>query len=243
MLIVVGGHSRKIGKTSLMTRVIEAFPRHDWTAVKISRNRHGGDSRLPFLLDEECDPTAIGDAARYLRAGARRSYWLRAADDRLALAAPLVESMRASEANLIVESNRLLDCVSPDLFLVVLDPSTPDFKDSTRRNLGHADALALVERETGVMDWSGVVLPSPGEAPRLPISPVGSWGSELEDFLTGRIGEATAAGGGAAVSSPRRRRTVSTTDSSGRFSEPGRLDGHSRPSENVRPPDPLERQS
>ena len=48
-------------------------------------------------------------------------------DQRLAETLPFLREVREAGRNLIVESNRLLDHLSPDLFLVVLDYSVPDF--------------------------------------------------------------------------------------------------------------------
>ena len=49
-VIVVGGHSRNVGKTSVVAGLISAFSRYSWTAVKISWHRHAevfdGEIRL-----------------------------------------------------------------------------------------------------------------------------------------------------------------------------------------------------
>ena len=41
MLVVVGGHSRNIGKTSVVAGLIAALPEFGWTAVKITQYGHG----------------------------------------------------------------------------------------------------------------------------------------------------------------------------------------------------------
>ena len=78
MLLVVGGHSRKIGKSSVVEGIIRSLPEAGWTAVKMTRRRGGGESR-DWTLQEETSATDT-DSGRYLRAGARRSYWISAAD-------------------------------------------------------------------------------------------------------------------------------------------------------------------
>ena len=40
-LLVVGGHTRNIGKTALVVDLIRAFPEAAWTAVKITQYGHG----------------------------------------------------------------------------------------------------------------------------------------------------------------------------------------------------------
>ena len=41
MLVVVGGHTRNIGKTSLVAGLITALPELNWTAIKITQYGHG----------------------------------------------------------------------------------------------------------------------------------------------------------------------------------------------------------
>ena len=40
-LVVVGGHSRNIGETSVAAGLIAALPRYNWTAMKITQHGHG----------------------------------------------------------------------------------------------------------------------------------------------------------------------------------------------------------
>ena len=49
----------------------------------------------------------------------------------------------AKARNVILESNSVLGFVQPDLYLVVLDPATEDFKDSARKYFDSADAVLL----------------------------------------------------------------------------------------------------
>jgi hypothetical protein len=41
MLVAVGGHSRNIGKTSVVASLIRALPQWNWTAMKITQFGHG----------------------------------------------------------------------------------------------------------------------------------------------------------------------------------------------------------
>ena len=41
MLVVVGGHSRNIGKTSVVAGLIRKLRDRKWTAVKITQYGHG----------------------------------------------------------------------------------------------------------------------------------------------------------------------------------------------------------
>lgn len=153
MIVIVGGHSRKIGKTSVVTGLISALAGPEWTAVKISANRNGSGSNGSFLLTEEERPGRECDSGRFLAAGAARSYLLRASDVQLPSAVPLIRKIAAESKNLIVESNRLLEYVSPDLYLVVLDFTVEDFKESSRRFISRADAFVVVDRGAAIPPW------------------------------------------------------------------------------------------
>jgi len=161
-VIVVGGHTRSIGKTQLVCDVIAAFPQARWTAGKITQYGHGvcaqnGDNCDCAPTDHVCainwetQSDSGTDSARFLAAGAQRSFWLRTKQGFLAEGLPLLrtalqETLRCAETEpspLIVESNSLLQFLRPSLYLVVLDPAKDDFKDSARVALDRADALVF----------------------------------------------------------------------------------------------------
>lgn len=171
-LVVVGGQSRNVGKTALAVDLIRAFPEAVWLAMKITQYGHGlcarngaGCDCAPkdhgVALDEETDLRGRSDTSRFIAAGARRALWLRTKQGRLAEAMPLVrkelESLRsAPEARVspscaIIESNSLLGFLRPRLYLVVLDPTVEDFKESAARYLDRADAFVL--RAEVATDW------------------------------------------------------------------------------------------
>jgi len=91
------------------------------------------------------------DSARFLAAGARRSFWLRTKQGFLAEGLPLLRTAleQAAEGGIaelppvIVESNSLLQFLKPSLYFAVVDPAKEDFKDSARAALDRADALVL----------------------------------------------------------------------------------------------------
>ena len=65
MLVVVGGHSRNIGKTSVVAGIIRKLRGRQWTAVKITQYGHGVCSQ------QERDLRVRGRAGTSLRADAR----------------------------------------------------------------------------------------------------------------------------------------------------------------------------
>lgn len=158
--LVVGGHTRSIGKTSLVVDLIRAFPEACWTAVKITQFGHGvcsqnGESchcavdEHTVAMDTELDPASGTDSSRFLAGGAARAFWLRTKQGRLAEGMPLLRSAVAmsrdsqERQNVIVESNSVLQFLVPQLYVVVLDPARLDFKDSARLYLDRADAFVL----------------------------------------------------------------------------------------------------
>ncbi len=156
--LVVGGHSRNIGKSSLIVDIIRAFPQARWTAVKITQfghgicSKHAGDCGCSpgsdsFALQAEPFPDSTTDSGRFLEAGAASSYWLRSREGCLAEAMPEVRKLLSRAEHTILESNSLLAFIRPELFLMVLDPACTDFKESARRFVTHADALVF-RRET-----------------------------------------------------------------------------------------------
>ena len=161
-VIVVGGHTRSIGKTQLVCDVIAAFPDANWIAGKITQYGHGvcaqngencdcAPTEHVCALEWETRPDTGRDSARFLAAGARRSFWLRTKQGFLAEGLPLLRAALRQigvagngETNpLILESNSLLQFVKPTLYFAVVDPAKEDFKDSARVALDRADALIL----------------------------------------------------------------------------------------------------
>ena len=100
-LIVVGGHTRSIGKTQLVCDVIRAFPQTEWIAGKITQYGHGvcaqngencdcAPTDHVCALDWETRADTGTDSSRFLAAGAKRSFWLRTKQGYLAEGLPLL---------------------------------------------------------------------------------------------------------------------------------------------------------
>jgi hypothetical protein len=155
--------------------LISAFPEKNWIAGKITQYGHGVCAQNGDHCD--CAPeehvcaiswekqSSATDSGRFLAAGADRSFWLRTKQGFLAEGLPLLrgalremeqESSDASR-NLILESNALLQFLNPSLYLMVLDPSKEDFKESARRQMDRASAVILRKAITGVaaVAWAG----------------------------------------------------------------------------------------
>ena len=200
MLIVVGGHSRNIGKTSVAAGIIAAIPEARWTAVKITQHGHGVCSANstqcdcapaaaihPYTLDAETPPGSGTDSGRFLRAGAHHSLWLRTAVGQLGTAIGPLRNILETSANVILESNSVLQFVRPDLYIVVLDFTVRDMKDSTRRFLDRADAFVLIDRGAAEPPWEGVPKRWLAGKPTFRVRPPEYAGQDIITFIRARM--------------------------------------------------------
>ena len=191
-IVVIGGHSRSVGKTSVVAGLISALPNFNWTAIKITQYGHGVCSANGEACDcatadhacaisEERDRSGESDTSRFLVAGAARSLWVRTVQGRLAEAMPALRAKIQGAGNVIMESNSVLKFLPPDLYLTVLDPSTADFKNSAREFLDRADAVIL--HETAESAWKAVSLKPVGNRPVFRIKHPDYVTSEIVEFV------------------------------------------------------------
>src|SRR5438445_4287096 len=167
--IVIGGHSRNLGKTSVVAGLIATLPEYQWTAVKITQFGHGvcsvnGEScdcatdEHTQAISEEKSRAGDSDTSRFLVAGAERSLWVRTKQGWLAEAMPDIRARLAGAQNVIIESNSVMKFLRPDLYLPVLDFQTADFKDSAREFLDRADAVIVHASDKNQSAWKDVSL-------------------------------------------------------------------------------------
>ena len=194
--VVIGGHTRNIGKTSVMAALIREFAPLGWTAVKITQYGHGICSRdghacgcapeeHPFALTEETDASGRADTCRFLAAGARESLWLRVRQGQILSALPLlIRKVRGAEW-VIIESNSIVAHLNPLLYLMVLDASQQDFKSSARDALGRADALVYVSTAASRLEcrWPELDTGLLNSKPIFHVSKPAFWNPALGDFV------------------------------------------------------------
>jgi molybdopterin-guanine dinucleotide biosynthesis protein len=196
-IVVVGGHTRNIGKTSVVAGLIRALPELRWTAFKITHHWHeidvpdSAEDEPVFAMTEETDSASGTDSSRYLGAGAVRSFWVRTRAGRLGEAMPrLREEFTRAQAlggNVLVESNSVLEFLGPDLYLSVLDPGTADFKESAKLYLDRADALLLATQEAGNPAWKDVSSQLPEGRRRFQMRPPEYVTPEIASFVRERL--------------------------------------------------------
>lgn len=196
-IIVVGGHSRSVGKTSVVAGLVAALPEFHWTAFKITQYGHGicsangevcdcATDDHSWAISEERDRGGASDSSRFLVAGAVRSLWVRTRQGMLAEAMPRLRKELAAAKNAILESNSVMRFLRPNLYLTVLDAGTADFKTSAQEFLDRADAV-LLQNDNGPIAWSNVSLKPVVGKPTFRISPPPYVTPELVEFVRSRL--------------------------------------------------------
>jgi hypothetical protein len=191
-ILVIGGNSRKVGKTSVVAGLITALPTFHWTALKITQHRHNeacdaATADRSWAMSEEKDRSGKSDTSRFLVAGAKHSWWVRTEPGHLEEAMPRIREILASAQYAIIESNSILRFLKPDLYLAVLDPETPDFKTSAQTYLDQADAVLLnSEAESKNPAWKHVSL-KPVKRPIFAIHPPNYVTPEVVEFVNARL--------------------------------------------------------
>ncbi len=200
-LVVVGGHSRSVGKTSLAAGIIAANPELRWTALKITQYGHGicsahghdcscviEDPDCPYAISRELDMTSGSDTSRFLSAGAEEVYWARTRVGRLEAAMPALKDMLAGREFVIMESNSILRFLRPDVYLPLLRFDVDDFKLSSRIYLQRADACVVVGSTASRPSWPGIDPRLLDEKPVFHVEPPSYCGPDVLRFVWDRLG-------------------------------------------------------
>ena len=207
-VVVVGGHTRNIGKTSVVAGLIAALPEMRWTAIKITQYGHGicsangeacdcATADHTLAVSEERQRESGTDSSRYLAAGAEHSFWVRTQQGELHEAMPRVRRLIEGAGNTIIESNSVLRFLRPDLALSVMDPTVEDFKPSALRFLDRVDALVMPATAMGGAGqgytWPGVSAQLVSRKPKFFFAAPAYCGADLAEFVRARL-QALAAG-------------------------------------------------
>src|SRR3954467_5675200 len=198
--IVIGGHSRNLGKTSGVAGLSAALPEYQWTAVKITQFGHGvcsvnGEScdcatdEHTQAISEEKSRAGDSHTSRFLVSGAERPLWVRTKQGWLAEAMPDIRARLAGAQNVIIESNSVMKFMRPDLYIPVVDFNTADFKESARKFLDRADAVVLhtAKHPDAVPAWKDVSLKLLQGKQVFPITPPEYVTKDLVGFVRERL--------------------------------------------------------
>lgn len=203
-MVVVGGNSREIGKTSVVAGLIRALPHYNWTAVKLTQYGHGicaadgkecgcAPEEHPFAVTEETDRNGRSDTSRFLAAGAQRALWARARMGMLETVLPALWQAIGDAGHVIVESNSIIRFCNPAVYLTVLDPAKRDFKESAREFLSRADGIVRLGSLAVDPAWEGVALEAARSKPHFAVSHSHYVTPELAEFVEERLVLAAAA--------------------------------------------------
>lgn len=208
MLVVVGGHTRNIGKTSVVAGLIAAIPELNWTAIKITQYGHGQcssdgepcecvvtDVEHPCAVSRETDSGSGTDSSRYLAAGARRAYWVRTATGQLAYALPEIRRIVETSEHIIIESNSILQFFQPDLYFAVMDFGAEDFKQTSVVYLDRADALIVIDHGIEQPPWSRVARTLWESKQQFRVRPPQYVTAAMAAFVKGRLNSLTGPSG------------------------------------------------
>jgi hypothetical protein len=198
-IVVIGGHTRNIGKTSVAAGLIAALPEFAWMAIKITQYGHDVCSVVgapcdcatadhSWAISDERDRHGTSDTSRFLQAGAARALWVRTEQGKLAEAMPEFRQRIAGVENVMIESNSVLRFLRPDLYLAVLDPATEDFKTSAQEFMDRADAVILHgSGDSGAPVWKQVSLRPVAGRPRFFIRPPQYVTDEVVQFVRAKL--------------------------------------------------------
>jgi hypothetical protein len=196
-LIVVAGQCSKVGKTSLAVDLIKAFPKCDWTAVKMTPYTESGcpvngkkcrcaRGEHTFAIQTEKSRRGTSDTSRFLSAGARKAIWVQTKagcfEDALK---PLVSAI-ADAKDVIIESNAVMKYWQPDLIFLVLDPRIADFKASAHDVLRFADAFVFRSPYPGGSSRNRPAIPKSGR-PKFLQAPGDALPLDLHEFVRHRF--------------------------------------------------------
>ena len=180
-VITVSGHSRKVGKTSIAEGLIAALPEYNWTALKASSHRHSGDSAKDYTVIEETCRDGESDTSRFLKAGARRAFWIRA--ERIESAVPAVRAIIKDAPYAIIEGNSVLDYIDTDFSILVINRGVAEFKESARGILSRADALVLIQAGTESHEFESLLKSAPQNTPRFETGAPGIFPPALAELI------------------------------------------------------------
>lgn len=156
MIVGIGGLTSEVGKTTLLSKLLGAFP--GWEAIKTTRGHYRSCGKDPHmccvsdLLSEEpvvhsgyeLTYAAGKDTGKYWEAGARNVHWVIATDEQVEKG--IKEALaRVKAEGVFVEGNSFTEFVKPDFFVMVARPDQTKLKPTARRVLKYVSAIYLSE--------------------------------------------------------------------------------------------------
>jgi molybdopterin-guanine dinucleotide biosynthesis protein len=166
LIVGVGGLTSEVGKTTLLCKLLEAFP--GWEAIKTTRGHYRSCGKDPHtgcvsnLLSSaavvhsgrKTTYVAEKDTGKYWDAGAGNVHWVIATDEQVG--AGINEALgRVTAAGVLVEGNSFTRFVKPDFFVMVADSEILKLKSTARRALSQVGAV-YVSQGAGASDAESI---------------------------------------------------------------------------------------
>jgi len=184
-VVAVSGHSRKVGKTSIAEGLIVALPEYSWTALKVSSHSHSDDPSKDYTVIEETCRDGESDTSRFLKAGALRAFWVQA--ERIEAAIPAIRAIIEGTANVVIEGNSVLDFITADFLILVINRGVAEFKESARGILSRADALVLIREHAEHPEFENLPESIPQSTPRFETGDPKIFPDALAELLRARF--------------------------------------------------------
>lgn len=167
-LILIGGSSRNVGKTTFVVRLIEKFAK-EYTVVglKIKTIYEGDDyfhgkNRNPldsdYRLIEEFDHASNEDTAKMLRAGAKRAFKLKVKSEAILHAYVNLKELLTETCLIVCESNSLRKVVKPAVYLLIKHRDDEKMKPSAKELEKYADKIIYTNGEQHDFNLSEILI-------------------------------------------------------------------------------------
>ena len=152
-ILLIGGATRNVGKTTLTCRIIEKFSsNNNIIALKIKTLYEGdsffhGKDRKPlhenekFRITEEKDKSGDEDTSKMLRAGAKKVFKIKVKSQFINQAFAEINNRVGEGKAIICESNSLRKEVVPSVFLMIKSENSDKMKPSARKLQKFADKI------------------------------------------------------------------------------------------------------
>lgn len=126
-ILMIAGEQQNVGKTTLACRIISHFAwHHPLIGLKVSPHMHQnvGDAQIVlngsgWQILEETNPNSNKDTGQMLKAGAEKSYFIQAWQNKLLNAYLEFEKILPENKLIVCESAGLRDHIKPGIYLVI----------------------------------------------------------------------------------------------------------------------------
>ena len=147
-MLLVGSTTKGAGKTKLACDIIRLFCKtEDITAIKITPTDEPSPSKDDFLLTEEKNTTTNKDSSRFLKAGAKRAFWLKVRKDSLQKGFDSLLKVIGPDSIIVCESTSLRKIVEPGLFIIIKRSEERKLKPSAADVIKSADRIVTFDGE------------------------------------------------------------------------------------------------